>query len=132
MRKTATLKTSASSFKTVENDQIFNPKLTIKIWLESEKLLNFATVFDTNNQPRQNKIRTLIKLKKTPRFILDFQTNLSLKNKKTKSCKNKFGSFKKTSELCNRKINGINEFSKTNLQVLKKIKQKKLENKFGK
>ena len=59
MRKTATLKTSASSFKTVENDQIFNPKLTIKIWLESEKLLNFATAFDTNNQTRQNKIRTL-------------------------------------------------------------------------
>ncbi|MBR4266413.1 MAG: hypothetical protein IKQ46_10190, partial [Bacteroidales bacterium] len=42
MRKTPTLKTSASSFKTVENDQMFNPKLTIKIWLESEKLLNFA------------------------------------------------------------------------------------------
>jgi len=59
MRKTPTLKTSVSSFKTVENDQIFNPKLTIKIWLESEKLLNFATAFDTNNQTRQNKIRTL-------------------------------------------------------------------------
>ena len=53
------LKTSASSFKTVENDQIFNPKLTIKIWLESEKLLNFALAFDTNNHTRQNKIRTL-------------------------------------------------------------------------
>jgi len=58
------LKTSASSFKTVENDQIFNPKLTIKIWLESEKLLNFALAFDTNNQMRQDKIRTLIKLKR--------------------------------------------------------------------